>query len=87
MADNDLVWKDERRRQIESRILDLKDEQIAALFSKVGINYPNTPMKEIVQDIRRDEHGATDLDILITEASSKDKLIKEIERFEDEKER
>lgn len=75
-------WENEEEKyEVGQRILKLNDSQIAELFEKVGISW-DAPMEGVIKEIRSRKKESVHLDILLTEADSKNNLIKWLSLFE-----
>jgi hypothetical protein len=77
---------EEEKKEVAKRILALSDLQIDKLFGKVGISFSEADMEDGIKEIRKERYGSMHLDILLTEAYSKDELIKWVSCFEKNKE-
>lgn len=84
MCDKCLKWKDEEYEKVAKRILNLSDEQIIELFEKAEI-YFAAPMKQVIEEIRIYKVDSVNLNILMTEAESKQELLKWIKIYEENK--
>lgn len=80
MCDKCIKWNKQELEDVESRILSLSDEQIIDLFKNVGISY-KTPMTKIVGEMRESK-ASLPMDVLTSEARSKEELLKWIDFFE-----
>lgn len=80
MCNNCIKWNKKELEDIESRILQLSDKQIVNLFKNVGISY-KTPMTKIVAEMRESKWSIP-MDVLTSEARSKEELLKWINTFE-----
>jgi len=78
----ELDWSEREQLELESRILKLRDDQIAALLYIVGLNFSRNDIEEVVVDIRKNEHKSGHLPILIFEANSKENLLWWLDYFE-----
>lgn len=74
MCDKCLKWDLEKKEELSKRILKLSNLQIEKLFKKVGIKYM-VPVDKVIEEIREEQEGSMNLDILLTEADSKDNLL------------
>ncbi|MBI4099249.1 hypothetical protein HY442_01820 [Candidatus Parcubacteria bacterium] len=81
----DLKWKREERRSVASRVLNLRDDQIAALFYAVGVRFSTRDIEEVVSEIRSNGHDAIHLATLLVEADSKKNLLWWVAYFEKRK--
>ena len=79
---DDLQWSDEERTELESRILNLRKDQIAALFCCVGIKFSKDDIEDVVNDIMDNKQKSGHLGILTDEANSKEDLLWWISYFE-----
>ncbi len=82
LSSPELEWEDDVRSEIERRIINLKFDQIASLLQIVGLGFKREDIKEIVEDIKQEESNSIHLDILMTEADTKEKLLWWIRFFE-----
>ena len=78
----DLRWSDKERTELESKILRLRKDQIAALFYCVGIKFSKDDIEKVVSDIINNKQKSGHLGILTDEASSKEDLLWWISYFE-----
>lgn len=62
------------KSNIKTRILMLRDDQIAALFPAVGITFSHKDIPKVIAEIRERGEVATHLSTLIDEADSKESL-------------
>jgi hypothetical protein len=77
-----LSWTDEEKTKLESRILNLRKDQIAALLNLVGLDFSKDDIKEVVKDIIENKQNSGHLSILTDEADSKENLLWWIDYFE-----
>lgn len=80
MCDKCIKWNKRELDKVESRILRLSDKQIIDLFAKVGISY-KAPMSQVVAEMRESKWSIP-MDVLTSEARSKEELFKLIGIFE-----
>ncbi len=59
---------------MNTRILSLRDDQIAALFLVVGITFSHKDIAGVIAEIRERKENAIHLATLIDEADSKENL-------------
>ena len=78
----DLQWRREEKRRLGSRILNLRDDQIAALFPAVGVTFSPRDIEKVVSEIRKNGHDAIHLATLLAEANSKANLLWWVGYFE-----
>ncbi len=78
----ELGWTKNKRRQLESRILNLRDDQIAALFYLVNIIFDKNDIKKIIKEIKKYKHESINLGTLLSEANSKKNLLWWLSYFE-----
>jgi len=78
----DLQWTNEERIKLESRIPKLREDQIAALFYCVGIEFSKDDIKNVVNDIIDNKQRSGHLGILTDEADSKENLLWWVRYFE-----
>jgi len=81
MYDKDLTWTPEQEESLIQRILSLTNEQIMNLFEKVGIEYLEDE-ETIIKAIRKDKEDSSELDTLLSEADTKENLLKWISYYE-----
>lgn len=84
--EDELQWNNLERVDLENRILNLRDDQIAALLNLVGLDFHLCDIKDVVIEIRKNTNNAIHLDILLTEAHSKERLLWWIKYFEENNE-
>jgi len=77
-----LDWSDEEAAEAGERILKLKDDQIVALCSLVGVIFKPEHREEVLMDIREGGWHSGHLPIVVYEADSKENLIWWLEFFE-----
>lgn len=85
MLGTDLDWNQAERNELYKRILELEDDQIKELFEKAGIIFgvlDSIIMKEVLREIRDRQTDSLYLDILLTEAQSRENLLKWVTYFE-----
>lgn len=80
----ELKWNAKEEFELESRILNLRNDQIASLFYLVDIKFSKDDIEEVVREIKENKHGSGHLSILIYEANSKENLLWWINYFEKE---
>ena len=75
-----LEWTDEERKELEEKILNLQDNQLAALAClMVGFSKEN--VEDVVKDIKENKQQSGHLCILIDEAKSKEELLWWVDYF------
>jgi len=79
----ELQWTPKERRQLEKRILSLRNDQIAALLNLVGLGFSKKDIDHIVSDIRNFGSKSGHLPILTDEADSKENLLWWVNYFEE----
>lgn len=79
----ELTWSDQTREEIESRIINLRADQIGALLNLVGLQFHHEDIKEIAEEIKQEQLRSGHLITLITEADSKKNLLWWVEYFEE----
>lgn len=80
--DTDLKWGDKERKNIENRILSLRDDQIASLQQIVGVCFYKKGIDDVLQEIRKNKNTSIHLSIIVEEARNKEDLIWWVEYFE-----
>lgn len=78
----ELEWDENERKEVEKRILNLRDDQLAALLNLVGLGFSLNDIEEVVEEIKTNKHESGHLPILIEEAESKEVLLWWVEFFE-----
>lgn len=78
----ELNWSEKEQANLESRILKLRDDQIAALLNLVKINFNLKDIESVVDEISKNGRESGHLPILIFEANSKKDLLWWISYFE-----
>jgi hypothetical protein len=81
----ELNWTKKEKKELYKRILNLKKDQIAALLNLSGLNFNLNDIEKIVEEILEDREKSAHLDILISEAKSKELLLWWINFFEKNK--
>lgn len=81
MCDKCLVWDEKERKEVESRILKLKDDSLLELFEQIGITWEISD-EEVVGDIREGKYDSNCLDVLMSEPSSKENLLEHLSILE-----
>lgn len=77
------VWEEREKFKVASRILRLRDDQIAALLGGVtGLKFYTEDIEELIREFREDGHRSAHLETLMTEGDSKEILLWWIEFFE-----
>ena len=75
-----LDWTDEERKELEEKILNLRDDQIAALATIV-VGFKRKDIKNVVKDIQEHKPGSGHLCMVTDEASSKEELLWWVDYF------
>lgn len=75
-----LDWTDEERKELEERILNLKDDQLGALACLM-VGFSEEDVEDVVKDIKENKQGSGHLCILTDEAESKEKLLWWVDYF------
>ena len=75
-----LEWTDEERKELEEKILNLRDDQLAALLCLV-VGFHKEDLDYIVKDIKENKQGSGDLCVLTDEAKSKEELLWWVDYF------
>jgi len=76
-----LIWKKKERTEIESRALNLRNDQIGAL-AKILLGFNDKDIKSVVDDIRKNGKKSGHLPILLEESESKEKVAWWLNYFE-----
>lgn len=82
IRNKELQWGKKEELNLESRILALRDDQIAALLNLVGLKFNRDNIEHVVSEIRENGHKSGHLPILISEADSKENLLWWVDYFE-----
>jgi len=72
---DDLKWDEKEARDLEKRIINLRDDQIVALFFLVGIAFFKKDIPHVLQEVREIGEGAIHLGTLLNEPDSKENLL------------
>ena len=80
--ENETQWKPDERRDVESRILCLRLDQIGALLNLCGLKFKPSDIPGVVDEVISNGHRSIHLDILMSETKSKDDLLWWLEYFE-----
>jgi len=81
----DLKWREKERSEIVSRISTLRDDQVGALIGLVGSKFANKDIEDIVKEFRAEGNQSINLDVFLTEATSKEDLLWWVSYFEKHK--
>ncbi|MFH0906964.1 MAG: hypothetical protein V1829_01800, partial [bacterium] len=73
---------DKERQELESRILSLRNDQIATLLNLVGLKFSRNDIEDVVKDITENKQCSGHLITLTDEADSKENLLWWISYFE-----
>jgi len=71
----ELQWNEKERLEVESKVLGLRNDQIAALFFLTEIKFSKNDIENVVAEIKMNKHESLHLDVLIAEADSKENLL------------
>jgi len=74
-------WDETEKETVTERILRLTDSQIEELFDKTGISWL-VAMDEVIEEVRQNKKESTSLETLLTEADSKENLLRVVSNFE-----
>jgi hypothetical protein len=80
--DHVLNWTEKEAEELTRRILNLRDDQIAALLNLAGLNFSISDIEAVTADIRENGSQSGHLPILISEAQSKKILLWWLNYFE-----
>lgn len=75
-----LEWTNKEEKELEKKILSLRDDQLATLLSFMA-GFFKEDIEEIVREIRKEKQGSPNLWTLIDEAESKEKLLWWVDYF------
>lgn len=75
-----LEWTNEERKELEEKILNLRDDQLAVL-GYLMVKFQQNDLQDVVKDIRTNKQESEDLSIIIDEAKSKEELIWWVDYF------
>ena len=75
-----LEWTDEERKELEEKILNLHDDQLAALAALV-VGFKKEDIEEVVRDVKDNKQGSGHLCIITDEADSKEDLLWWVDYF------
>jgi hypothetical protein len=79
---SELQWTKKEKTILESRILPLRDDQLAALLEITGLGFKKEEIDDVVHDIKIDGLQSGYLEILLSEADSKENLLWWLTYFE-----
>ncbi|MBI2010799.1 MAG: hypothetical protein HYS89_00985 [Candidatus Colwellbacteria bacterium] len=82
MNAEELQWEEKERAEIVSRMLALRDDQIGALIGLAGPGFYKEDIEDIVKEFRAEGEQAGNLEIFLTEATSKEDLLWWLDYFE-----
>lgn len=71
----ELKWGEKERRELENKILNLRNDQITALFYLVEVPFPKDDIGEVVEEIRKYDRDSAYLNTLLSEADFRENLI------------
>ncbi|KKQ91565.1 MAG: hypothetical protein UT16_C0012G0011 [Candidatus Azambacteria bacterium GW2011_GWA2_39_10] len=72
---SEIEWDKKEQEEIETRILNLRDDQIAALMNLAGLNFKPSDIPNVVSEIKKNGKNSGHLEIIISEADSKENLL------------
>jgi hypothetical protein len=81
----ELYWTKKEKNELCTRILNLRKDQIAALLNLTGLNFNLNDIEKVVEEILKNKEKSGHLDILLSEAKSKEILLWWINFFEKNK--
>lgn len=87
MDKRELKWEDSEIKEIRERILNLRPDQIGALPFLVGVKFNFNELDEVVSEIKSNGQNSVNIDAIIYEAESKEKLLWWLNYFERENKR
>jgi hypothetical protein len=76
----DLEWTNEERKELEEKILNLRDDQVAVL-GYLMVKFQQKDLQDVAKDIRTNKQKSEDLRIIIDEAKSKEELLWWVDYF------
>ncbi len=82
LGSGELEWSYKEYKNLTSRILRLRKDQVAALLNLVGLDFSKRDINDVAEDILKNSRQSGHLDILIYEANSKEDLLWWIDYFE-----
>ena len=80
--DKELNWSEKEIKEIGSRIMGLREDQIAALITISGVEFDFKDIENVVADIKTNKEKSGHLEIVICEADTKESLLWWLEFFE-----
>lgn len=83
----ELQWSAKEEKELQSRILALRDDQIAVLPHLVNIYFSKDDIENVVAEIRKNNRQSGHLPIIISEADSKESLLWWLDYFEKQNEK
>ena len=78
----DLQWDEEERLAVESRILDLRPDQIGALLELTQLGFSKERIENVVAEILEQGREGIHIYVLMDEADSKENLLWWLDYFE-----
>ncbi|BCX15971.1 MAG: hypothetical protein KatS3mg098_204 [Candidatus Parcubacteria bacterium] len=78
----ELEWKESEARRIRERIINLRRDQIGALSYLIGVEFPRDELDQIVLEIKENGQNSVNIDAIVYEAESKEKLLWWLDYFE-----
>ena len=79
---HELHWTESEKKDLEQRILGLRDDQVGALLEIAGLGFRKDDLDDVVRDIKADGLRSGHLDILLSEANSKETFLWWLHYFE-----
>ncbi len=78
----ELNWTEKEIKDIGLRVVNLRQDQIAALIIVCGVEFNRDDIENVVMDIKTNKEKSGHLEIVIYEAESKEKFLWWLEFFE-----
>ncbi len=78
----ELKWTEKEVKDIGLRLVNLRQDQIAALITICGVEFSLGDVEKVVEDIKKNKEKSGHLEIVIYEAKSKEALLWWLEFFE-----
>jgi hypothetical protein len=80
--EGDLLWTEKEYKNLVSRVLSLRNDQIGALANLAGPGFSLKNINHVVEEIREGKITSANLDVILIEAKSKETLLWWIDYFE-----
>ena len=78
----DLDWTDEEFASIVKKVLKLRNDQLVAFMSLVGVEFDENNREDVVEEINSNNLESAYLPIIVYEADSKENLLWWLDFFE-----